>query len=219
MRAPRLTLPWTFANKVYRMTRFPLPRLIPLAIAAAFAGFGIFVAPSWSPLPQAGIAKAEAAEPAADPFAPIAAVLRHPRCMNCHPRDDRPRQGDDQHPHLQNIVRGPDNMGFVNARCNACHRDENNAHTAVPGAPNWTLAPLSMGWTGLNDADLCTALKDETRNGGKTIAELVRHMSHDKLVLWGWAPGGTRTPVSTPHPEFVKQLKAWEAAGAPCPAG
>ena len=161
-------------------------------------------------------ARAEAAT--ADLFAPVAAVLRHPRCMNCHPRDDRPRQGDDRHLHLQNIVRGADDKGFVNARCNACHRDENNEYSGVPGAPTWHVAPLSMGWQGLNDAELCATLIDKGKNGGKDIAALVEHMSNDKLVLWGWAPGGKRAPVSTPHPEFVTQLKAWAAAGANCPA-
>ncbi len=150
-------------------------------------------------------------------FTPVAAVLRHPRCMNCHPRDDRPRQGDDRHPHLQNIVRGGDNLGFVNARCTACHRDENNSYSGVPGAPSWHLAPLSMGWQGLNDTDLCTTLKDESKNGGKSIASLVEHMENDKLVLWGWQPGGKRTPVDTPHATFVTQLKAWADGGAPCP--
>lgn len=164
------------------------------------------------------IGSAQAAPAAGDLFQPVATVLRHPRCMNCHPRDDRPRQGDDQHKHQQSIVRGEDNMGFVNARCPACHRDENNKHTGVPGAPNWHLAPLSMGWQGLNDAELCTTLKDESRNGGKSVAELVQHMTSDNLVLWGWKPGGQRAPVSTPHPQFVTELKAWAAAGAPCPA-
>ena len=163
------------------------------------------------------IANAQAAPGDGDLFQSVAAVLRHPRCMNCHPRDDRPRQGEDQHKHLQNIVRGEDNMGFVNARCPACHRGENNSHTGVPGAPNWHLAPASMGWQGLSDADLCATLKDETKNGGKTVAELVQHMANDKLVLWGWAPGGKREPVSVPHPQFVTELKAWAGAGAPCP--
>ncbi len=150
-------------------------------------------------------------------FQPVAAVLRHPRCMNCHPRDDRPRQNDDRHIHLQNVVRGVDNMGFVNARCNACHRDENSEFSGVPGAPTWHLAPLSMGWQGLDDGDLCKALIDKTKNCDKSITQLVEHMEKDPLVLWGWAPGADRTPVSTPHPEFMTQLKAWANAGAPCP--
>ncbi|MGQ0457168.1 MAG: hypothetical protein ACT4OU_08900 [Hyphomicrobium sp.] len=171
-------------------------------------------------LAEANAGPAPAEPTNADPalFFPIAAVLREPRCMNCHPRGDRPRQGDDAHVHLQNVVRGPDNLGFTNARCTACHRDENNAYSGVPGAPNWHLAPLSMGWEGLDDNALCTTLKDTKANGGKDVAALVEHMTTDKLVLWGWAPGGKRKPVATPHAEFVTQLQAWAAAGAPCPA-
>ena len=168
--------------------------------------------------PQPAKPVAAAASDSKDLFAPVAVVLRHPRCMNCHPRDDRPRQGDDRHKHQQNVVRGDDDLGFVNARCTACHRDENNKFSGVPGAPTWHVAPLSMGWQGLNDAELCTTLKDKTKNGGKDIAALVEHMDKDKLVLWGWDPGGGRTPVSTPHDQFVIQLKAWATAGAPCPS-
>jgi hypothetical protein len=163
------------------------------------------------------VSPAIAAGAGGDLFAPIAEVLNHPRCMNCHPRDDRPRQGEDRHVHLQNVVRGPDDLGFVNMRCTSCHRDENNLASGLPGAPTWHLAPLSMGWQGLNNADLCTALKDEKRNGGRTVAALIEHMDKDKLVLWGWDPGGTRAPVTTPHATFVTQLKAWAAANAPCP--
>lgn len=192
-----------------------LRTILPLtAVAIAFGAAALF---SGGTSTAVAVAQPAAAQ-SVDLFKPIADVLRHPRCMNCHPRDDRPRQGDDRHPHLQNIVRGEDNLGFVNARCTACHRDENNGYSGVPGAPNWHLAPITMGWQGLGDADLCSTLKDETKNGGKDIAALVKHMEDDKLVLWGWEPGGKRQPVSTPHPQFVKELKAWEAAGAPCPA-
>lgn len=190
-----------------------LPLMVSLIAVGAAALMAGAVPQAASPL----VVAANAAPAAGELFTPVAAVLRHPRCMNCHPRDDRPRQSDERHPHLQNIVRGPDNMGFVNARCTSCHRDENNDYSGVPGAPNWHLAPLSMGWQGLGDADLCTTLKDETKNGGKDIAALVKHMEDDKLVLWGWQPGGTRTPVPTPHPQFMTELNAWAAAGAPCP--
>lgn len=162
------------------------------------------------------------AGPAADAdgalFAPIVKVLREPRCMNCHPVDDRPRQGDDRHVHQMNVQRGEDNLGFVNLRCTACHRDENNPHAIVPGAPNWHLAPLSMGWQGLDDAAICSALLDTAKNGGKTLDQIVEHLRSDPLVLWGWAPGKGRNPVSTPHAEFMTQVEAWQKAGAPCPA-
>ncbi|MEQ1652260.1 MAG: hypothetical protein ABL897_07225 [Hyphomicrobium sp.] len=194
-----------------------LKTLLPLVMSVIAVGAAAVLAGA---VPRAAaplVVAANAAPVAGELFTPVAAVLRHPRCMNCHPRDDRPRQGDDRHPHLQNIVRGADNLGFVNARCTSCHRDENNNYSGVPGAPNWHLAPLSMGWQGLGDAELCSTLKDETKNGGKDIAALVKHMEDDKLVLWGWQPGGTRTPVPTPHPKFMTELKAWAAAGAPCP--
>lgn len=191
-----------------------------LGVLAVSAGVGLAF---WALDSQTGqrnmIASPAQAAEGGDLFKPISVVLNHPRCMNCHPRDERPRQGNDRHEHLQNVVRGADDLGFVNMRCNSCHREENNANSGVPGAPTWHLAPLSMGWQGLGDAELCTTLKDTKLNGGKTIAALVEHMTSDKLVLWGWAPGGKRDPVSTPHDDFVKQLKAWEAAGAPCPAG
>lgn len=198
------------------MSSIPIRIALPIAVAA----FGVAVAAMLAGGTGSNAARAEVGSAAAgELFKPIADVLRHPRCMNCHPRDDRPRQGDDRHPHLQNIVRGEDNLGFTNARCTACHRDENNAYSGVPGAPSWHLAPASMGWQGLNDVELCTTLKDQDKNGGKDVAALVKHMEDDKLVLWGWEPGGDRKPVSTPHAEFVKQLKAWEAGGAPCPTG
>jgi hypothetical protein len=41
--------------------------------------------------------------------------------------------------------------------------------------------------------------------------------SEDKLVLWGWARGGTRAQVPVPHAEFVAKFRQWAAAGGPCP--
>ncbi len=35
----------------------------------------------------------------------VAEVLRHPRCMNCHPSGDVPRQTDDRHPHRMLVMR------------------------------------------------------------------------------------------------------------------
>ena len=194
----------------------PRTRTAGLVLMSMAAGIGGYLAYSPGEGAQLGlVTSAQAA--GGDLFTPIAAVLRDPRCMNCHPRDERPRQGNDRHPHQQNVVRGEDDLGFVNMRCTSCHREENNHNSGVPGAPAWHLAPLSMGWQGLNDADLCSALKDEKRNGGRSMAALIEHMGTDKLVLWGWAPGGKRDPVATPHATFVTQLKTWAAANAPCP--
>jgi hypothetical protein len=46
---------------------------------------------------------------------------------------------------------------------------------------------------------------------------LLEHVSRDKLVLWGWAPGVGRAPVSIPHDAFVASVKTWIGGGAPCP--
>jgi hypothetical protein len=157
----------------------------------------------------------------ANPFVRIATVLQHSRCMNCHPRDDNPRQGMDRHQHLMKITRGIDDAGAIGARCTACHRDENN-DTGVPGAPHWKLAPLSMGWQGLSVGELCAVLKDPKLNGNRSLADLVKHMDEDKLVMWGWNPGRDidgkdREAVPIPHAEFVGLLKAWAAANGACP--
>jgi hypothetical protein len=73
-----------------------------------------------------------------------------------------------------------------------------------------------MVFAGLNSRMLCEQLKDPKRNGGKSLAALVHHVSEDPLVLWGWAPGFGRQRVPVPHAAFVRAFKAWADAGAPC---
>jgi len=150
-------------------------------------------------------------------FTPIGEVLRHPRCMNCHTVTDFPRQTDSRRRHTQLVVRGEGGRGAPTLHCSACHQDKNVADGKVPGAPNWHLAPLSMGWEGLNDRDLCLALKDTNKNGNRSVPDLVHHMEFDALVLWGWTPGGNRTTPPYEHAEFVTLLKRWADGGAPCP--
>ncbi len=36
-------------------------------------------------------------------FRKMAAVMQHPRCLNCHPKSDQPTQGMDMHTHLMNV--------------------------------------------------------------------------------------------------------------------
>src|SRR5262252_818945 len=84
-------------------------------------------------------------------FARMADVLRHPRCLNCHPMGDFPRQADDRHRHRMLVMRGPDDRGDVSLPCTTCHQRVNTADGRVPGAPNWHLAPRRMGWEGRSD--------------------------------------------------------------------
>ena len=66
---------------------------------------------------------------------------------------------------------------------------------------------------------LCEQLKDPHRNGGKDLAALVKHVSSDPLVLWGWTPGAGHTIPPLSHEKFVEALEAWVKAGMPCPEG
>jgi hypothetical protein len=159
------------------------------------------------PSPEAGVAA----------FQRIATVLESPRCLNCHPREDRPRQGDDRHIHLMNVQRGPDGRGLAAMRCSACHQEHNNDAAGVPGAAHWRLPPRTMGWTGLSVGELCRTLLDPTKNGGRSPTDLVKHMTTDPLVLWAWRPGGDRTVPPLSAEEMKIALEAWAGAGAPCP--
>jgi hypothetical protein len=153
-------------------------------------------------------------------FTAFVPVLRHPRCMNCHSNGDVPRQGDDGHPHAMNVRRGPEGHGVTAEKCSTCHQDHNlvGAHLP-PGAPNWGSPPAStpMIWQGLTDSQICQSIKDPKQNENRNIEQLVEHLTEDKLVMWGWNPGDGRTPVPMPHDEFASKVRAWQAAGAPCP--
>ena len=144
-------------------------------------------------------------------------VLKHPRCLNCHPSDDRPRQGDDAHVHLFNVQRGADNQGMAVMRCNMCHQSENNAYSGVPGAPNWHLAPKSMAWQGLTDAQIGQALLDKSKNKGRDVAALVEHLTKDSLVQWAWNPGEGRQLPPLSQTEFAQVVKEWADNGAIVP--
>jgi hypothetical protein len=150
-------------------------------------------------------------------FNTILKVLKHPRCLNCHPSSDRPRQGDDAHVHVLGVQRGKDDKGLPAMRCNSCHQSENNTYSDVPGAPNWHLAPKSMAWQGLTDAQLGKALLDKTKNGHRTVAQLVEHMTKDALVQWAWQPGKGRNPPSINQVDFHEAVRVWAKNGAKTP--
>ncbi|KAF1723146.1 hypothetical protein [Pseudoxanthomonas wuyuanensis] len=156
-------------------------------------------------------------------FATVEQVFQHPRCINCHIPGDAPLQFDSQTRHAMNVVRGPEGKGAPGLPCATCHAEANppagyGPH-APPGAPHWQLPPpdQKMAWIGLPAAELCAMIKDKQRNGGRDFAALTKHVAEDKLVLWGWEPGGDRAPVPVPHDRFVAAFTAWADAGGPCP--
>jgi len=144
-------------------------------------------------------------------------VIQHPRCLNCHPKTERPLQGDDMHVHEPPVKRGAGGMGMPAMRCITCHGQANYDPGRVPGHPRWLLAPEEMAWVGRSLGQICRQLKDPNTNGGKNMKELVEHMAHDTLVGWGWNPGEGRTPVPGTQEEFGNLIQAWVDTGAQCP--
>ena len=76
-------------------------------------------------------------------------VISSPRCLNCHPVDGGPRQGDDMQPHDPPVVRGAADFGAPGMRCSTCHGPENfdyaSGEGSIPGHEPWHLAPVEMG--------------------------------------------------------------------------
>jgi hypothetical protein len=150
-------------------------------------------------------------------FGEIARVLMHPRCINCHPNGDSPHQHMTMELHDPPVVRGPKDNGVPGMECTSCHQDHNQPLTRVPGAPKWHLAPIEMAWVGQSVGHICNQIKDPKRNGGKTLAQIVEHNGHDKLVAWGWAPGADRQPPPGTQEQFGALTAAWVETGAQCP--
>lgn len=151
-------------------------------------------------------------------FAEMGKVMQHPRCMNCHPATERPRQGDAKRLHEPLVVRGTDGHGASGLRCTTCHGKQNYDPARIPGDGHWALAPASMALEGKTLGQICEQLKDQNRNGSRDLAALVRHVTTDTLVLWGWHPGAGREPAPGTAAQFGALMQAWADTGAACPA-
>jgi hypothetical protein len=184
------------------------------AVAAAACDHRAPAADPRRPGPSVDAARAERSRAL---FAAAGEVLRHPRCLNCHPDDDAPTRGDDGAPHDPPVARGDAGDGMPGLECRSCHQDNNVELARVPGAPSWRLAPRAMAWRGRSLAAICAQLKDPARNGGRTLAQIVEHAAHDPLVAWGWAPGPGRAPAPGTQADFGATIAAWVESGAECP--
>ena len=151
-------------------------------------------------------------------FTELGKVLTHPRCTNCHPAGDRPRQGDERRLHQPPVTRGADGHGLPAMRCSICHQNANFDPGRMPGHPGWHLAPPEMAWEGKTVAEICAQIKDPARNGGRKVEELVHHIGEDTLVGWAWAPGAGRSPAPGTQKQAGALVEAWVKTGAACPA-
>jgi hypothetical protein len=170
-------------------------------------------------LSLAGLSRIAAAQTThSGSFDPIASVVMHPRCMNCH-QVESPLQTDARTLHQPLVVRGSAGLGVPTQPCQTCHQATNTADGFVPGVATWRLPPLSMKWQGLTKQQICEQMKDPARNGGRSTGEaVIEHMKSDPLILWAWNPG-TRTTPPLSHEKFVNALEAWVHAGMPCSKG
>lgn len=146
-------------------------------------------------------------------------VLTSPRCLNCHPPDNTPRQGEDMRVHEPPVQRGAGGMGAAGMRCVTCHGPANYDPGRIPGNPKWLLAPIEMAWIGKSLGQICEQIKDPKRNGGKTLDQIVEHNAHDELVAYGWEPGVGRKPAPGTQAQFGELMRAWQQSGAHCPKG
>lgn len=149
-------------------------------------------------------------------------VLTHQRCMNCHPNDNIPKQGNDSHPHYFGVSRGEGNLGYDATKCATCHQSENNDYSGVPGAPEWSLAPDKMKWEGLTRNEIARSMLNKENNGNRNLEELEHHLTEHALVLWAWKPGvdGEGIPRELPPvplEEYKAAVKEWIEHGAIVP--
>ena len=197
---------------------------VQLFIAVVLSSVTLLAAHAVSDSPSDQLASVESFSSIADPAARSAAiftelgkVLTHPRCLNCHPAGDRPRQGDTSRLHQPPVVRGADGFGLPAMRCPICHLQANFDPAGVPGNPIWHLAPREMAWEGKTLGEICAQIKDPARNGNRALAALIEHIGEDHLVGWAWAPGYGRQPAPGTQKEAGALVEAWINTGAECP--
>lgn len=152
-------------------------------------------------------------------------VTSHPRCSNCHVGpSERPMWSGPAYrkakPHGMNVKAGESRIGAETIQCSTCHayREGSNdiPHAAPQVAMNWQLAPVEADWFGKSSEEICTQLRDPTRNGGRTMIELAEHLDHDLILHWAWSPGGGRESAPYSLREHIDDLLVWGVAGFPC---
>ena len=152
-------------------------------------------------------------------FMKVYKVLMSPRCMNCHPAGDAPLQGDDNHIHTMNVVRGPDGKGMYAAKCSNCHQPTNTPgmHTP-PGNPKWQLPPsdMKMVFQGRTARQLALQIMNYNQNGHKNKQQLIEH-ARDTLVKAAWNMGEGRIPPPMTYTAFVNVWDTWIKKGGYAP--
>ena len=82
--------------------------------------------------PESFASIADPAARSAAMFVELGKVLTNPRCVNCHPAGDHPRQGELGRLHQPPVERGADGHGLPAMRCSICHQQANFDPAGVP---------------------------------------------------------------------------------------
>jgi len=163
-----------------------------IAVMAVFLMANTYTTENNSKKENTEVTKETNPMPSEEAFDKMMQVLTHKRCVNCHPSGDRPRQGEDSHYHNFGVMRGDKNHGAAALQCESCHAQENNDFSGVPGAPEWSLAPIEMAWEGLSRVEIAKSMLNPENNGGRDLEHIVEHLTEHALVLWGEASGSER---------------------------
>lgn len=197
---------------------------VPLFVSIVILSANVLAAPAATNAPPDALASVESFSSIGDTparsaaiFTELGKVLTHPRCLNCHPAGDRPRQGDMARLHQPPVERGADGFGLPAMRCPICHLKANFDAAGVPGNPIWHLAPREMGWEGKTLHEICVQIKDPARNGNRSLDALIEHIGEDHLVGWAWSPGYGRQPAPGTQKQAGALVEAWVKTGAVCP--
>src|SRR6266446_9398714 len=82
--------------------------------------------------PESFASIADPAARSAAMFIELGKVLTNPRCVNCHPAGDHPRQGEQGRLHQPPVERGADGHGLPAMRCSIWHQQANFDPASVP---------------------------------------------------------------------------------------
>ncbi len=155
-------------------------------------------------------------------FAEAGKVIESPRCMNCHPVQRAPTQGDDRHPPDPPMVGGQGGHGPMGMPCSFLPRsgqrpDLGAGHQVDPRRSEMGAGPGRDGLAGQVAGRDLRPDQGSARNGGKSLAQLHHHMAEDHLVGWAWNPGEGRVPAPGTQARFGELVRAWIDTGAKCP--
>lgn len=150
----------------------------------------------------------------------VAAVVAHPRCTNCHVKDDRPGWAGLGYGsgalHGMYIRAGESRIGAESQPCRSCHVTSARPNLRPRAAPQiadaWRLPPPEQGWAGQSAAALCQQLRAVQAQEGA----LADHVARSAFVAWGFDPGGGRSAPPGSPAQLARDLALWSAGGTPC---